>query len=82
MNGEKVACPAGKYGDVVGLHTDFCSGWCPEAYYCPIGTIAAKQFPCTVGKYSRRGQAVCFQCQGPTVTGPQTCYNNRLCCNY
>ena len=51
MNGERAQCPSGKFGDEEGLTDEYCSGWCPEAHECPIGTINAFQYPCNDGFY-------------------------------
>lgn len=38
-NGLKLPCPAGYYGDSIGLNSSKCSGSCPPGFYCPSGTV-------------------------------------------
>lgn len=39
IDGKMKPCPAGTYGNTVGLFSKVCSGACPEGYYCPEKTI-------------------------------------------
>lgn len=39
-------CPAGVFGNRSSLNSSTCSGACPEAFYCPTGTVNFAQFPC------------------------------------
>ena len=45
-NGEKIKCPAGKFGAELGLASSDCSGECLAGYYCPIGSVSGNQHPC------------------------------------
>lgn len=45
-NGVKRHCPAGTYGNRLGLNSSTCSGGCPEGFYCPEGTKLEHQYPC------------------------------------
>lgn len=41
-------CPAGTYGNKIGLITSICSGLCPEGHYCPIQTINGYSYRCGI----------------------------------
>jgi hypothetical protein len=56
------ACPAGVYGSVTGLANSSCSGNCTAGYICPMGSINATGFVCSVGKYSAGGVGSCSNC--------------------
>lgn len=45
-NGVKRNCPAGTFGNRLGLNTSSCTGVCPEGFYCPEGTKLEYQYPC------------------------------------
>lgn len=47
VNGERVACPAGTFGDKRGLMTPDCAGPCPAGYFCPQASIVAQAVACT-----------------------------------
>jgi hypothetical protein len=49
MNGKKYACPAGSYGDHVGLYNETCNGKCVHGFYCPLGSTSSRQYPCPIG---------------------------------
>lgn len=44
--GLKYQCPAGRFGDTEGQSSPQCSGECEEGYYCPSGSIRARQVTC------------------------------------
>lgn len=44
--GKKWKCPAGKFGNQIGLSTPACSGVCPEGFYCPEGSTLPHSYPC------------------------------------
>lgn len=46
--GEARLCPAGRFGSSSGLTNDECSGSCSAGFYCPSGSISAKQVSCGV----------------------------------
>lgn len=46
QNGKMEKCPAGTFGNVVGLSTISCADTCPEGFYCPIGTKLPYSYPC------------------------------------
>ena len=39
-------CPAGAFGDVSGLSTPSCAGFCSPGYFCPTGSTSAQQVEC------------------------------------
>jgi hypothetical protein len=41
-----VSCPAGTYGNQLGLKQSDCSGLCAEGHYCPAGSVSATPFTC------------------------------------
>lgn len=46
ISGNKLACPAGRFGATSALNSSSCSGECPAGYYCPSGTIDQFSFVC------------------------------------
>ena len=42
-------CPAGTYGDVKGLSTPACSGFCDPGYFCPEGSNDKQKETCGAG---------------------------------
>jgi hypothetical protein len=54
--GVRHLCPAGFFGDAVGLFKDpyttlaKCSGPCAKGHYCPPGSVTAQQRPCPAGR--------------------------------
>ena len=45
-------CPAGKYGNAVGLTTAECSGSAREGYYTPAGSQNATAVACPAGTFN------------------------------
>jgi hypothetical protein len=39
-------CPDGSFGASTGLSSVFCSGYCREGFYCPVGSISDSMFKC------------------------------------
>ena len=63
--GVKIPCPARYYGNGKGLSTSSCSGLCKEGYYCPVGSVSARQHSCG----SNRADQYCPQGSAqPSVT--------------
>jgi hypothetical protein len=46
VNGVRLPCPAGRYGDSPGLSSASCSGVCVAGYYCPVASNSSKQVQC------------------------------------
>ena len=77
--GRKLRCPPGYYGDVQGLSTERCSGFCPAANYCPWATATPQ--PCEDGYYSSGGTFYCMKCPRPEGSETKdTCKTGRHCC--
>jgi hypothetical protein len=49
--GVRSGCPAGRYGGVLGLHNDTCSGNCTPGFYCPSASVDSDQERCGNPKY-------------------------------
>lgn len=47
--GKRFPCPAGRYGDQEGQHSQLCTGPCHAGYYCPEGSMRARQIKCGSG---------------------------------
>ena len=66
VGGERLACPAGRYGSETGLSDAACSGECAQGFYCPVGSISAKAEACAEGTFGNatglEAQANCFAC--------------------
>jgi hypothetical protein len=62
VNGKKYACPAGSYGDHIGLYNETCNGKCIKGFYCPSGSTSSRQFPCPIGKNSFLLESFCLIC--------------------
>ncbi len=79
--GKRMQCPPGRYGNVYGETSEFCSGYCPAGSYCPWNTTSP--ITCPIGTYSSRGYFQCIQCiqKSNNHIQSQTCRNNRKCCN-
>ena len=45
-NGVKRQCPAAKYGEIEGLSSFACTGVCEAGYYCPPGSVSAREHQC------------------------------------
>jgi hypothetical protein len=78
--GSCLACPAGTYGDSVGLTSSACSGPCAEGYVCPPGSNSSTPvLSCPVGRYGEATTGACEDCPvgrfGPTAgaTSPAAC---------
>lgn len=67
INGVKLPCPVGRYGNSTFLSTEMCSGECNPGYFCPAGSVVPKICPvgyfcvdgkiktkCTNGHYGER----------------------------
>jgi len=50
-----IACPSGRYGDLVGQTASTCSGQCTAGYFCPLGSISPTQGGCPEGYYCPAG---------------------------
>jgi hypothetical protein len=46
INGARIACPSGRYGQNSQSASPDCSGVCESGYYCPAGSISSTQFWC------------------------------------
>ena len=46
VNGIRIPCPAGSYGDTVRLPNSTCSGYCSAGYYCGLGSISSTSKSC------------------------------------
>ena len=58
IEGMRHACPAGRFGNVVGIVNASCSGMCTEGFYCPEGSTSSRQHPCgSAAFYCPRGSA-------------------------
>jgi hypothetical protein len=68
-DGIKVACPAGRYGDTLGLARITCSGLCQPGYYCPAGSISATEIPCPAGRYGNSSGLQNSACSGSCAAG-------------
>lgn len=94
-NGIRIQCPAGTYGDVEGLTTDDCNGWCPAGFACPAGTSDYHENKCPPGTYAPRGSVACIHCPPgsqnrstvlttfhllPPELQAQPCTHERACC--
>ena len=51
VGGVKSPCPAGRFGNRLGLSSAECSGLCPPGHYCPIGSINGTFLRCPAGRY-------------------------------
>jgi hypothetical protein len=55
-DGYSYPCPAGQYGDLIGLSA--CSGECSGGYYCPLGSASPTQYQCgNTSVYCTRGSS-------------------------
>lgn len=72
-------CPKGKFGNVAGLSSVVCSGWCPSSHQCPIGTAYPE--PCQSRHYAVGAAWACAPCPDAfenDVALP--CSDSRYCC--
>jgi hypothetical protein len=47
----KIPCPAGSYGNRLGLSSASCSDLCSEGFYCPMGSVNGTFHRCPAGRY-------------------------------
>ena len=61
-------CPAGRYGNAVGLTSSSCTGPCSAGHYCVAGSTSATQQECPSGTFTSATGSVsaasCQQCPG------------------
>ena len=48
---DPIPCPAGRYGEVLGLKDSTCSGACGRGHFCPAGSSIKFQTPCPGGTF-------------------------------
>lgn len=65
----QVPCPAGRYGNRVGLKDAKCSGVCPLGHYCPSGSVIPQ--PCRSGIFGNRTGLTSHHCN-------PYCYDNKM----
>lgn len=46
ISSRSVGCPAGRFGDSVGMMNQDCSGPCSAGYYCPEASVSSMEIPC------------------------------------
>ena len=51
VNGVRIPCPAGTYGDTFRLSNSTCSGHCSAGYYCFLGSISSTSKSCGGNEY-------------------------------
>ena len=78
INGVKYMCPAKRYGNVEGLSSHECSGWCTPGHYCEVGT--ADPVPCDPTQFSTGAQDECNPCPSGERKNPLPCQHDRVCC--
>ena len=66
--GLRFDCPAGQYGNELGLIINSCSGKAAPGYYTPPGSTSATQKQCPAGRYGTGGN-VDEKCTGPCAKG-------------
>ena len=72
-NNVQTLCPAGTYGNTLGLSTPLCSGLCVAGFYCPEGTINYVLNRCgSVDKYCPQGSATPQTAPEGYYTTPET----------
>jgi hypothetical protein len=79
-DGRAYTCPAGRYGDVLGLTNASCSGTCADGVLCPARTVSAAGQPCPSGQYCVGG--VGYPCPSGTfnpLTGAVNASQCQLC---
>lgn len=77
--GRKFPCPEGTFGKESGLFKSFCSGFCPEGYFCTEGSIEPQE--CEINTYATPGNRRCVPCNNPHPSDRDRCRTSRLCCN-
>ncbi len=76
--GRKYNCPAGTFGDEIGLSNKLCSGFCPAGFFCSEGTSEPQE--CPNNSYSTPGNNVCIECNNIPEDGRERCKTSRICC--
>ena len=66
--GLRFDCPAGQYGNELGLIINSCSGKAAPGYYTPPGSTSATQKQCPAGRYGTGGN-IDEKCTGPCAKG-------------
>ena len=66
--GLRFDCPAGQYGNEMGLAINTCSGKAAAGYYTPAGSSSATQKQCPAGRYGTGGNTD-EKCSGPCAKG-------------
>ena len=46
VGGERLACPAGRYGSTAGLSDEGCDGLCPAGFFCPTASTFSMKIAC------------------------------------
>ena len=46
LNGERYACPGGRYGSTKQMTNSSCTGECVEGWYCPTGSVSPYERAC------------------------------------
>jgi hypothetical protein len=72
LNGTIFDCPAGRYGNALGLSSSSCSGACRSGYYCPVGSVQSNQVPCPRGRMGNKEGLTSADCAGPCLN-PHDC---------
>lgn len=55
-------CPAGRYGDTVGMISSICTGRCSAGYFCPGASVKPTQTQCAAGYYCVEGTTAMQEC--------------------
>ena len=79
QQGRKFHCPAGSYGNQIGLLNQRCSGFCPAGYFCVDGSIEPNI--CPRNTYATSGNKLCTLCNNDLEDGYERCRTSRLCCS-
>ena len=45
-DGRRLPCPSGRFGEIEGQSSPYCSGLCTPGYYCPLGSYSHTQYKC------------------------------------
>lgn len=67
IDGIRIPCPAGVYGETNGLITAACTSVCPIGYYCPQGSQIP--VPCPAGRFGAEVGLSDSSCSGPCDIG-------------
>jgi hypothetical protein len=67
INGLKLPCPPGLFGNVTGLRTVNCSGPCQPGQFCPQGSVTP--LPCPKGTYGAVEKLTNSSCSGRCQQG-------------